>query len=189
MRLNKLSLIWAQLYGFHSLENERVFITPTSEWDLRHDIQYAIQEGFSPEKFDDTGLYEKYISNFTFDDDEEMKVIGSAGYISEKLLQKLIDEILASYQEIVTIVSVPNDEADRTYVKKEFQTVLKFRIQDNDPAYKPHIYCPKSNEDKSSIFLNAAHHSKELASIQMVSYTMLKMVYEYQFHVMALRLG
>jgi len=42
-------------------------------------------------------LYEKYISNFTFDDDEEMKVIGSAGYVSEKLLQKLIDEILASY--------------------------------------------------------------------------------------------
>lgn len=97
---------------------------------------------------------------------DESLSMSKAGYASERLVQMLQVEILESYSEFVSVVEVPNSLADRT-ARRRYQTVLKFSAQ-NGTSFG------------SSVFINAAHHPRELSSVQMVLYTMLRFLYEYE---------
>jgi len=86
--------------------------------------------------------------------------MSDAGYISEKLLEKFLKEIIFRYPEIASQVLVPNDEDDRSHDTKWFQRVMKFRINRNN-ARKAEDKCVSN----SSILMNGAHHPRELVSI------------------------
>ena len=45
-----------------------------------------------------------------------MNAMSEAGYISEKLLARLVEEILDNYGDVVSLVDVPNSKAERTYI-------------------------------------------------------------------------
>ena len=57
-----------------------------------------------------------------------MNAMSLAGYISEKMLDKLVNEILDNYADVVSLVEVPNDILDAAENTQEYQRVLKFRI-------------------------------------------------------------
>ena len=103
-----------------------------------------------------------------------MNAMSLAGYISEKMLDKLVNEILDNYADVVSLVEVPNDILDAAENTQEYQRVLRFRIKGNDNDGK----C--SSQPNSSVLLTGAHHSRELTSIQMICYTMLRLLFEYE---------
>ena len=123
----------------------------TSQWQLRKDIRDEINESF-----DNSGIYEKYISN---------NGMSNANYIRYTQLKRLNAHILKEFDDLVSLLDVPNPASDRTYLTGEYHQVLKFG---------------KGPPDSPTILINAGHHSRELTSIQMVCYSMLRLLFEYE---------
>ena len=146
-----------------------------TDWiSIKSDIDQLIRDGKTVNEFDETGLYEKYISTSGFTD-PYLNSISDAGFISEKLLEKLIKQILSEFNEFVSLVNVPNLESDRTENLRQFSKVIKFGRN----KYKQVSKKKCNSSERSSIYLNAAHHPRELVSIQMIAYTMLRLLFEY----------
>ena len=60
---------------------------------MKQDVKAIIDLGYTLEDFDGSGLYEKYIANKHFED-RTLSAMSNAGYISEKLLEKFLKEIV-----------------------------------------------------------------------------------------------
>ena len=88
-----------------------------------------------------------------------------ARYIKYKHVKELNAHILSEYDHVARLVDVPNNLSDRTYMTSEYHQVLNFG---NGDANAP------------KILIDAGHHSRELTSIQMVCYTMLRLLFEYE---------
>ena len=111
--------------------------------------------------FDLTNLYQKLISH-------DPRNMGPSKYICNERLKELMAEFTDEYPELFSIVEVKNDvQRDRFAVSKGFQTVLRMG------GTKGH------EESETAILIDGAHHSRELTSVQMVCYYMLRILYEY----------
>ena len=103
-----------------------------TEWSLKRDILDSLNDGLTLEKFDETGLYEKYIANKKFED-IELKAMTDAGFISENLLEKFLVEILTQYPELASEVTVPHEFSDKSNAMLSYQRVIKFRKDQETP--------------------------------------------------------
>ena len=126
-------------------------VEKTSQWQLRKDIRDEIHGSF-----DNSGIYEKYIAN---------NGMSGANYIRYTQVKQLNTHILSEFDDLVTLLDIPNPSSDRTYLTLEYHQVLKFG---------------KGPPDSPTILINAGHHSRELTSIQMVCYAMLRLLFEHE---------
>ena len=80
-----------------------------SDWSLKSDILNELNHDF-----DETGIYEKYISR---------NGMTQADYISYVGLKALVNHILMEYDDLVTLLDVPNgaNGRDRASITMEYQ--------------------------------------------------------------------
>ena len=120
--------------------------------------------------FDLTNLYQKLIAN-------DRRNMGPSKYIGHKRLQELMAEFTDEYPELFQIVKVQNDQRDRFAGSHGYQTVVKMGGIAGKEA------------EQSSILIDGAHHSRELTSVQMVCYYMLRILYEYELELKGYTMG
>ena len=117
---------------------------------MKDDIQRFVKQNLT---FDETGLYEAYVSK---------NGMTQAGYIKYSGVKILIERLENEFSDIVSRVSIPNESGDNFLYADPYQFVVKM-----------------GKGDGSSILIDSAHHARELTSVQLVCYVMLRFVYEY----------
>ncbi len=115
-------------------------ISESSHWDLSRDIQTILEVSDSL-GFDDTGLYEKYMTH---------RGMSTARYITTPQIKHLFAHVTQHFPDLAALVQVDNEPGDLSLITKEYQQVLKLG---------------KGKPSASSILLTGAHHSRELTSI------------------------
>ena len=120
---------------------------------LREEIRKAVKQELS---FDESALYNTYIEGS----------MGSARYKTLDEVVSFTEMVLESYPEIAGRVDL--SKFGNPTVKGKFLTVLRLGNQNVPP------------HDQKAILLDGAHHSREPTSVQMVLYTTLSLLYEYE---------
>jgi len=121
----KLFLIWNSFCCYQASA-----YSPSNAWYLKHDIQESVDRGYTAGDFDQIHIYDKYIANWSFDE-EKYRSMSDAHYVSETLLEEFIKHVLKEYPDLASLVQVPNGDEDKSSIAGKFQTVLKFRLQGN----------------------------------------------------------